>query len=86
MANKQKALVCSGLKGTYSVELIDIPEPGPGEVLVELQAVGLNPVDWIMRDTGIFIEKWPAIFGYDGAGKVKKVGSGVTNVKVGDRV
>lgn len=83
---KQKALVCSGLKGEYSIELIDIPVPGRGEVLVELHAVGLNPMDWMMRDTGLFIPKWPAIFGFDGAGIVKQVGEGVTNVLVGDRV
>ncbi|EKM58614.1 uncharacterized protein PHACADRAFT_207426 [Phanerochaete carnosa HHB-10118-sp] len=86
MANKQKALVCSGLQGTYSVELIDVPEPGPGQVLVELQAIGLNPMDWLMRDIGIFVPKWPAVFGYDGAGIIKKVGEGVTSIKAGDKV
>ena len=86
MDGKQKALLCSGVKGTYSVELIDIPQPGPGEVLVELRAVGLNPMDWMMRDFGMFVPSWPAIFGYDGAGVVPKVGEGVANIKVGDKV
>ena len=64
----------------------DVQEPKAGEVLVELRAVGLNPMDWMMRDFGMFVPSWPAIFGYDGAGVVTKVGEGVTNVKVGDKV
>ncbi|EKM58621.1 uncharacterized protein PHACADRAFT_117701 [Phanerochaete carnosa HHB-10118-sp] len=85
-SKQQKTLFCSNIQGTYSVELIDVPELGPGEVLVELQAVGLNPIDWFMRERGLFVPKWPAIFGLDGAGVVIKVGEGVANIEVGDRV
>lgn len=86
MANKQKALVCSQIGATLSIELIDIPEPGPREVLVELRAVGLNGLDVLMHDRGSFVKQWPAVFGFDASGIVAKVGEDVTNVTVGDNV
>ncbi|EKM51626.1 uncharacterized protein PHACADRAFT_187062 [Phanerochaete carnosa HHB-10118-sp] len=86
MPNKQKALVCYEVGSVLSLELIDIPEPGPGEVLVELRGIGLNSLDWLMQDRGSFVKQWPAIFGFDAAGLVAKVGEGVTSVAVGDRV
>lgn len=86
MTNQQKALFLSGSGGKFIIDLTDIPEPEPGFVLVEVHTASLNPMDWIMRDTGLFIEQWFAILGYDAAGIVKKIGEGVTSVAVGDRV
>ncbi len=65
------------------------PEPGPGEVLVRNHAVAVNPVDWAIPLFGGKMFGWikyPFVLGSDLAGEVVAVGSGVTHVKVGDRV
>jgi NADPH:quinone reductase-like Zn-dependent oxidoreductase len=64
-------------------------EPQGGEVLVRNHAVAINPVDWMMPIVGQRLFKWlrfPFIVGSDIAGEVVAIGSGVTEVKVGDRV
>lgn len=65
------------------------PEPKAGEVLIEVHAAGLNPVDFKLRQKQV----WPIVrltlpwpMGNECAGVVKQVGSGVTKVKSGDRV
>nr|BAK40869.1 medium-chain dehydrogenase/reductase like protein [Phanerochaete sordida] len=82
----QKALVVLEPKGAFAVQDRDIQEPGAGEVLVELRATALNPVDWKIQAFDFFITEYPAVLGTDGAGVVVKVGAGVTNVAVGDKV
>jgi NADPH:quinone reductase-like Zn-dependent oxidoreductase len=70
-------------------EDFDDPKPGPGEVLVRVQAVSLNPIDWKMRSGAAqdrFPVTFPAILGRDVAGIVREVGEGVTEFKEGDRV
>jgi NADPH:quinone reductase-like Zn-dependent oxidoreductase len=65
------------------------PTPGPGEVLVRVQAVSLNPVDWKMRSGAAkerFPVTFPGILGRDVAGVVRELGEGVTGFKEGDRV
>ena len=65
------------------------PLPAPGEVLVRVHAVSVNPIDWKMR-SGAAKERFPltlpAILGRDVAGTVAKLGDGVEGFKVGDRV
>lgn len=56
--------------------------PDPDQILIENQAWAINPVDWKMQETGMFIESYPAIFGVDIAGEVAVVGDGVTKFKV----
>ena len=63
-----------------------IPKPGPGEVLVKVEAAALNPMDWMVRAINIMVPKWPAVIGEDGAGIVEDVGEGVTGFAKGDRV
>ena len=86
----QKALFLSNKltepDGKFFIGTKDIPEPGPGCILVEVHAAALNPADWIMADTGYFIPEWPFVLGYDAAGIVKKLGEGVTSFAVGDKV
>jgi NADPH:quinone reductase len=65
-------------------ELSD-PTPGNGEALVEIQAVGVNFTDIYSR-SGVNPPRLPWIVGVEGAGVVRKVGAGVTNVKEGDLV
>jgi NADPH2:quinone reductase len=63
----------------------DIDEPGPGQVLVQLHTAGLNFIDTYQR-AGRYPVQLPYTPGLEGAGVVEKVGSGVTDVKPGDRV
>jgi NADPH:quinone reductase len=61
------------------------PEPGPGQAQVKVEASGVNFIDIYFR-TGLYKADVPFTPGQEGAGTVSKVGSGVTEVKVGDRV
>ncbi len=61
------------------------PEPAAGEVLVKLEASGVNFVDTYHR-TGLYKLTLPAILGSEGAGVVEQVGEGVTGFQPGDRV
>ncbi|MFC5994241.1 quinone oxidoreductase family protein [Pseudonocardia hispaniensis] len=61
------------------------PEPGPGEVLVDVAAAGVNYIDTYQRQ-GIYPMPLPLRPGLEGCGRVRVVGAGVTGVAVGDRV
>ncbi|EKM58627.1 uncharacterized protein PHACADRAFT_207436 [Phanerochaete carnosa HHB-10118-sp] len=84
--SSQKALYLLQAKGQFAIKERDIQEPGPNEVLVEIHATALNPAEWKVQTYGIFITEYPAILGCDAAGIVKKVGAGVTDISVGDRI
>jgi NADPH2:quinone reductase len=66
-------------------EKVEVGEPGPGEVLLRQQAVGLNFID-VYHRTGLYPQPLPFVPGVEGAGVVEAVGEGVTSVKIGDRV
>lgn len=65
----------------------DLPEPapGPGEVLVDVAAVGVNYIDTYQRQ-GIYPLPLPFVAGLEGAGRAAALGDGVTDLAVGDRV
>lgn len=86
MPAKQKSLLLLEKSGEFSVQETAIPEPGPGELLVEIRATALNPVDWKLHVHGYFIEEYPAVLGTDCAGVVEKVGEGVSTFIPGDKV
>jgi NADPH2:quinone reductase len=69
------------------LEEVPTPKPGAGQVLVRVHAAGVNPYDTYMR-AGTYAIKPPLPYtpGSDAAGIVEGVGSGVSKVKVGDRV
>jgi NADPH:quinone reductase len=67
------------------LEEVPDPEPGPGEALVKLEAIGLNFMEVYQR-TGQYPATRPLVLGTEASGTVAAVGSGVTAVKVGDRV
>lgn len=75
-------------KADTTLKVGDAPFPtaGPGEIVVKNAAVAINPLDWHMRDAGVFIQQWPAVFGCDVAGEVFEVGPGEQRFKKGDRV
>ena len=67
-------------------EEVPKPDPKPGEVLLKQTAVGLNYIDVYFR-TGLYkAPSMPVTIGMEGAGVVEAVGSGVTDLKPGDRV
>lgn len=61
------------------------PSPGPGEVLVEVAAAGVNYIDTYQRD-GIYPVALPHVLGLEGVGRVRERGEGVSGFAVGDRV
>ncbi|MCC6178001.1 MAG: quinone oxidoreductase [Chloroflexi bacterium] len=67
------------------VEELPIPTPGPGQALVKVAAAGVNFID-IYQRSGQYKLPLPVSLGLEGAGTVDAVGSGVSHVKVGDRV
>ena len=73
--------------GPEVLHLADLPtpRPGPGEVLVRVEAAGLNFID-IYQRTGLYPLPLPLPMGLEGAGTVEQVGSEVHPVKVGARV
>ncbi|KAF2204949.1 putative zinc binding dehydrogenase [Delitschia confertaspora ATCC 74209] len=78
MAGKHLAAI---LPKTGPLEIAErnTPEPGPNEVLIQVKAVALNPIDFYQRDFGMPpVPIYPAVLGSDTAGIVAKVGSNVT--------
>ena len=61
-----------------------LPAPGPGEVLIQHEAVGLNFIDTYLR-TGLYPMRLPGGLGFEAAGVVEAVGEGVTHLKPGQR-
>ena len=86
LPTEQNALVLASKGGALAVQPTPVPAPGAGEVLVQLAAAALNPIDVAVRLFGVFVEKYPAVIGCDGAGTVVALGAGVEGVHVGDRV
>ncbi|WP_175725869.1 quinone oxidoreductase family protein [Burkholderia ambifaria] len=66
-------------------EEVDVGDPGPGQVRLRHEAVGLNFADTYFR-SGLYPVALPAGIGVEAAGVVEALGPGVTNVAVGDRV
>ena len=71
--------------GRWSLETVEVAEPGPQEVLVRVVASGICQTDVHARD-GFFPIPCPAVYGHEGAGIVEKVGPGVTTLAPGDHV
>ncbi|UPW00687.1 NADPH:quinone reductase [Halorussus gelatinilyticus] len=69
-----------------TVEDVERPDPGDGEVRVEVRAAGVNPVDTYFREGSYDPPELPMIPGSDFAGVVDAVGDGVTDFAEGDRV
>jgi NADPH:quinone reductase-like Zn-dependent oxidoreductase len=69
-----------------SIDQIDVAAPGPGEVLIEVGAIGLNRAETMVMNGDFGQFPLPAAIGYEAAGKVLSIGSDVADVAVGDRV
>jgi len=76
-------------KEDLRIEAVDMPSPGPGEVLLRLGAAGICGSDlhyYFEGRNGNFVVREPLIPGHEASGVVESVGPGVTRVKKGDKV
>ncbi len=82
-----KAVQITEYGGPDVMKYVDLPDPiaGPEQAVVDIQAVGVNFTDIYSRE-GVNPPGLPWVAGVEGAGVVRSVGSGVTNVAVGDNV
>jgi synaptic vesicle membrane protein VAT-1 len=84
-----KALVQTGTGGPEVLRVEERPDPpvGPGEIRIAVRAAGVNFADTMAR-VGLYPDapKPPCVMGYEVAGEVESVGSGVEEFSVGDRV
>src|SRR5947208_4327306 len=74
----------TGGPNVLKVVEVETPTPGPGQVLIRHEAVGVNFIDTYHR-TGLYPVKLPCTPGGEAAGVVEAVGDGVSRFKVGDR-
>jgi NADPH:quinone reductase len=81
------AIVVAQPGGPEVLVLAEQPDPvaGPGQVVVEVAAAGVNFID-IYRRSGVYKQPVPYVPGHEGAGTVTAVGDGVTEFSVGDHV
>jgi len=80
-----KGVVARGKGQPVSIETINVPDPGPGEAVVRIQACGVCHTDLHYREGGIN-DDFPFLLGHEAAGIVESVGSGVTRIAPGDFV
>lgn len=86
-----KAVLMTAAGNAEVLQLQEVPNPsvplGETELLIRLQAAGINPIDTKLRKRGTFYpDKMPAILGCDGAGVVEAVGAAVRRFHIGDEV
>src|SRR5919107_277327 len=85
MPYEVKGVVARSKGAPVTIETIVVPDPGPGEAVVDVQACGVCHTDLHYREGGIN-DDFPFLLGHEAAGVVSAVGDGVTNVAVGDFV
>jgi S-(hydroxymethyl)mycothiol dehydrogenase len=80
-----RAVVALTKGDPVSIQTINVPDPGPGEALVQVQACGVCHTDLHYREGGIN-DEFPFLLGHEAAGIVEAVGDDVTSVSPGDFV
>ena len=85
MPHSVRGVVAKAKGEPVSIESIEVPDPGPGEVLIDVQACGVCHTDLHYRE-GAISDDFPFLLGHEAAGLVEEVGEGVTNVAPGDFV
>ncbi|WP_141585978.1 S-(hydroxymethyl)mycothiol dehydrogenase [Actinomadura sp. WMMA1423] len=85
MAQQVRGVVAPGKGQPVRIETIVVPDPGPGEAVVQVQACGVCHTDLHYREGGIN-DEFPFLIGHEAAGVVESVGEGVTEVAPGDFV
>ncbi|KAF9223808.1 GroES-like protein [Gyrodon lividus] len=86
MPGQHLALILPSRQAPFALTTRETNEPGPGEILIKVKATALNPGDAKIQKRGIYVSKYPAVLGSDGAGVVERVGEGVTRFDPGDDV
>lgn len=69
----------------FSLETCTLASPGPGEVLVRMEACGICHTDLSAKE-GVMATPLPAVLGHEGVGRIEALGEGVTGFRAGDRV
>ncbi|MEU2683000.1 S-(hydroxymethyl)mycothiol dehydrogenase [Streptomyces hygroscopicus] len=85
MTQQVRGVVAPGKGEKVRIETIVVPDPGPGEAVVKVQACGVCHTDLHYREGGIN-DEFPFLLGHEAAGTVESVGDGVTEVAPGDFV
>jgi len=85
MPQQVRGVIARAKGAPVEVTTIVIPDPGPGEVVVNIQACGVCHTDLTYREGGIN-DEYPFLLGHEAAGIVEEVGPGVESVAVGDFV
>src|ERR1700728_4683403 len=85
MAYEVRGVIARGKGAEVEVTTVLVPDPGPGEALVKVQACGVCHTDLHYREGGIG-EDFPYLLGHEAAGLVEAVGEGVTGLEPGDFV
>ncbi|MGW2325515.1 S-(hydroxymethyl)mycothiol dehydrogenase [Streptomyces sp. NPDC001700] len=85
MTQHVRGVVAPGKGEQVRIETIVVPDPGPGEAVVKVQACGVCHTDLHYREGGIN-DEFPFLLGHEAAGVVESVGDGVTEVAPGDYV
>ena len=80
-----QGVVARGKGQPVTLETIHVPDPGPGEALVKVQACGVCHTDLHYREGGIN-DDFPFLLGHEAAGVVESVGAGVSGLEPGDFV
>ncbi len=85
MANQVMGVIAGSAGAPVTLEDVLVPDPGPGEALVRVQACGVCHTDLHYRE-GAITDEFPFLLGHEAAGVVESVGEGVANVAPGDFV
>jgi S-(hydroxymethyl)mycothiol dehydrogenase len=85
MTHEVRGVVARGKGEPVAVETVLVPDPGPGEALVDVQACGVCHTDLHYREGGIN-DEFPFLLGHEAAGVVAAVGAGVTGIEPGQFV
>jgi len=85
MAHEVKGVIASAKGEGVTITTVVVPDPGPGEALVRVQACGVCHTDLHYREGGIG-DDFPYLLGHEAAGVVESVGAGVTGLAAGDFV
>ncbi|MCQ4046377.1 S-(hydroxymethyl)mycothiol dehydrogenase [Streptantibioticus rubrisoli] len=85
MAQRVRGVIAPGRGEPVRIETVVVPDPGPGEAVVRVQACGVCHTDLHYREGGI-TDEFPFLLGHEAAGVVESVGEGVTDVAPGDFV
>ena len=85
MANRVKGVIAGSKEEPVTIETVIVPDPGPGEALIRVQACGVCHTDLHYRE-GAINDEFPFLLGHEASGVVEKVGDGVSNVQPGDFV